>query len=81
MDILNSSKTRATAVNYASVEITNKLSRIRIHTKIDNYLDIFKKNARCSVHRCLGVIPTIVPVLISTCVYYATEPSTKSLSC
>ena len=40
MDTFNSSKTRATAVNYASVTSTRKLSRVRLDTTLYHYLYI-----------------------------------------
>ena len=51
----NSSNTRDTAVKYDSVASISNLSRIRLDTTLDNYLDIGKKSARCSVHRWLGI--------------------------
>ena len=55
MDTLNSSNTRAKAVNDASVASTRNLSRIRIYTTLDHYLDIGNKSEMCSVHRWLDI--------------------------
>ena len=55
MDTFNSNQTRDMAVNYSSVANTSKLSRIRIDTTLDHYLNIGKKSARFSVHRWIGI--------------------------
>ena len=51
MDTLNSSKTRAAAVNDASVASTSTISKVRLDTTLYNYVDIGNNIERCSVHR------------------------------
>ena len=55
MDTFHSGQTRATAVNNASIDSTSKLSRLRLDTTLDHYLDIGNKSAMCSVHRWLDI--------------------------
>ena len=55
MDVFNSSKTIDTAVTYASVASTSKISRIRLDTTLYHYLYIVNNSARCAVDRWIYI--------------------------